>query len=245
MRLRECESPRLSPSIRGQFKSALASVLLLCFPALLPAAVTAVHVVDRFDVLSGKSFGTAGPYEAIRARVEFAVDPKLPANRIITDLDLAPKNAEGLVEFCADLFVLKPRDPKTGNGTALVEISNRGGKALLGTFDFAHVPLKVDSPEAFGDRFLLEQGYTLVWIGWEFDVPPGEDLAALYHAPALATEHRWLSHSPARRDRNGRAMRARTLFRWVTVRKSDTRWPTLPRPTTNFTSATRWLLSER
>lgn len=180
MRLHESKRPRLSVFIRGHFKFALASALLLFLPALLPAAVTAVHVVDRFDVLSGKSFGTAGPYEAIRARVEFAVDPKLPANRIIADLDLAPKNAEGLVEFSADLFVLKPRDPKTGNGTALVEISNRGGKGLLSTFDFGRGLLKVDSPEAFGDRFLLEQGYTLVWIGWEFDVPPGEDLMHMY-----------------------------------------------------------------
>ncbi|MGA7409218.1 MAG: hypothetical protein WBW33_01970, partial [Bryobacteraceae bacterium] len=159
-----------------RLRFALPGLLVLVLPALLPAAVTAVHVIDRADVLNGKPFGKTGPYEAIRARVEFAVDPKLPANRIIADIDLAPKDDQGLVEFSADLYVLKPRDPKTGNGTALVEISNRGGKGLLGTFDFARGPLKLDSPDAFGDGFLLEQGYTLVWIGWEFDVPPGEDL---------------------------------------------------------------------
>ncbi len=170
-----------------RFRRALASLLLLGLPSLLPAAVTAVHVLERADVLNGKPFGKTGPYEAIRARVEFAVDPKLAANRIITDIDLAPKNEHGLVQFSADLFVLKPRDPKTGNGTALVEISNRGGKALLGTFDFARAPLKLDSAEAFGDEFLLEQGFTLVWIGWEFDVPPGESLMHLY-AP-IATQN--------------------------------------------------------
>ena len=163
-----------------RFRSALASVLLLALPALLPAAVTAVHVIDRADVLNGKPFGKTGPYEAIRARVEFAVDPRLPANRIIADIDLAPKNEQGLVEFSADLYVLKPRDPKNGNGTALVEISNRGGKGLLSTFDFARGAVKVDSPEAFGDGFLLEQGFTLVWIAWEFDVPSGENLMHLY-----------------------------------------------------------------
>jgi hypothetical protein len=168
---------------------ALHGVLLLVIPALLPAllpaAVTAVHVIDRADVLNGKAFGKAGPYEAIRARVEFTVDPKLAANRIIADIDLAPKNAQGLVEFSADLYVLKPRDPKNGNGTALVEISNRGGKGLLSTFDFARGPLKLDSPEAFADGFLLEQGFTLVWIGWEFDVPPGENLMHLYAPIAM------------------------------------------------------------
>jgi hypothetical protein len=160
-------------------------LLLLClsFFAALPhplfAAVCEVHVIEREDVLNGKAFGPAGPYEAIEARVKFAVDPKLAPNRIITDLDLAPVDAAGLVEFEADLFVLKPRDPAKGNGTALLEISNRGGKGLLGTFDFARGALDVNSPEAFGDGFLLEQGYTLVWIGWEFDIPPGANLLHL------------------------------------------------------------------
>ena len=62
---------------------------------------------------------------------------------------------------------MKPRDSAKGNGTALFEISNRGGKALLGTFQA-------------GDNFLLEHGFTLVWVGWEFDVPPGKELLRLY-----------------------------------------------------------------
>ncbi len=160
-------------------------LFLLCLslfaivPRPLAAAVREVQVIEREDVLQGKPFGAAGPYEAIKARVKFAVDPKLELNRIVTDLDLAPRNAEGLVEFEADLFVLKPRDPTKGNGTALLEISNRGGKGLLGTFDFAQGTLDVNSPETFGDDFLLDRGYTLVWIGWEFDIPPGTNLLHL------------------------------------------------------------------
>ncbi len=114
-------------------------------------AVTSVEVVERTP-------------EHVVAKVHFAVDPKLPQNRIIADIDLAPRNDAGLVEFSADLDVLKPAK---SNGTALVEISNRGGKSLLGVFQL-------------GDTFLLERGYTLVWIGWEFDVPPGKDLLHLY-----------------------------------------------------------------
>ena len=109
-----------------------------------------------------------GPYEKIVAKVHFAVDPKLPANRIVADIDLAPRDENGLVEFSADLFVLKPRDSAQGNGTALFEISNRGGKGLQGTFDFE------------GDNFLLKRGFTLVWVGWEFDVPPKDNLLRLY-----------------------------------------------------------------
>lgn len=124
------------------------------------AAVTSVEPIDRTD-------HPAGGYEHVVAKVHFAVDPKLPQNRIIADIDLAPRNAAGLVEFSADLDILKPRDPAKSNGTALVEISNRGGKSLLGVFQL-------------GDQFLLDHGYTLVWIGWEFDVPPGKDLLHLY-----------------------------------------------------------------
>jgi Alpha/beta hydrolase domain len=124
------------------------------------AAVTSVEVVEHTDYPNGA-------YEHIVAKVHFAVDPKLPQNRIIADIDLAPRNDAGFVEFSADLDVLKPRDSAKGNGTALVEISNRGGKSLLGVFQL-------------GDSFLLEHGYTLVWVGWEFDVPPGKDLLHLY-----------------------------------------------------------------
>jgi Alpha/beta hydrolase domain len=161
-------------------------ILFLCFSfcaivhPLLTAGVQEVKVIERGDVLHGHLFGKAGPYEAIKGRVKFAVDPKLGPNRIITDIDLAPRNKAGLVEFEADLFVLKPRDPAKGNGTALLEISNRGGKGLLGTFDFARGALDLNSPDAFGDGFLLEQGYTLVWIGWECDIPAGPNLLHLF-----------------------------------------------------------------
>jgi hypothetical protein len=125
------------------------------------AAVTSVELVERTDALDGASYGDAGPYEHIVAKVHFAVDPKLAANRIVADIDLAPRNEQGLVEFSADLDVLKPRDSAKGNGTALFEISNRGGKGLLNAFQL-------------GDNFLLEQGFTLVWVGWEFDVPASD-----------------------------------------------------------------------
>ena len=143
---------------------------LLLGAVCLPAAVTKVHLVDRIDVLEGKSFGAAGPYERIRARANFALDPKLEANRIIKDLELAKRNEKGLVEFAADIFVLKPRDPAKGNGSILFEVSNRGGRGLLGMFQQAMPGAETD-PKAYGDAWLMEQGYTLVWVGWQWDVP--------------------------------------------------------------------------
>jgi hypothetical protein len=133
--------------------------------------VTRVYTLDRTDVLAGKPFGKSGPYERIVAKAHFAVDPKLPQNSTIRDLNLAPRNAAGLVEFSADVYVLKPRDPAKGNGTVLFEVSNRGGKGLLGRFNLGSGSAAFESAEAFGDGLLLEEGYTLVWVGWQWDAP--------------------------------------------------------------------------
>ena len=161
------------------------------FPLLLTscsfAAVTRVEIAERTDILGGASFGTVGPYERITGKIYFEVDPKLAPNRSIADIDLAPRNAQGKVEFSADLYILKPRDPSKGSGTALVEISNRGSKGLLNTFDLAAPSLDPHTPPEFGDNFLLKRGFTLVWVGWEFDVPPAPGLLRLY--TPIATEN--------------------------------------------------------
>lgn len=140
-------------------------ILSLVVPVLLPAALVRIEVSERSDWLDGKPFASVGPYERITGKAYFAVDPNLPANKIIADIAKAPRNEDGLVEFSADFYCLKPRDPAHGNHALLFEVSNRGGKGMEGMF---------------GEDFLLEQGYTLVWLGWEFDVPPGPGLLRLY-----------------------------------------------------------------
>jgi len=155
-------------------------ILSLCLPAWLSAALLRIEVSDRSDVLDGKPFGAAGPYERIAGKAYFAVDPTLPANKIIADLAKAPRNGDGLVEFSADIYCLKPRDPAHGNHAVLFEVSNRGGKGMLSMFDHAAGAHDPRAERDFGDGFLLEQGYTLVWLGWEFDVPPGPGMLRLY-----------------------------------------------------------------
>jgi len=170
-------------------------ILSVCLPALLPAALVRIEVSERGDVQDGKSFASAGPYERIVGKAYFTVDPNLPANKIVTDIAKAPRNEDGLVEFSADFYCLKPRDPHHGNHAVLFEVSNRGGKGMLGTF---------------GDDFLQEQGYTLVWLGWEFDVPPGPNALRLYAPVAqgitgLVRSEITLDHKETRRslgDRN-------------------------------------------
>ncbi len=161
----------------------LLGIVLLC--ALTAGAeVHQTYFVERTDVLGGRSLGSAGPYERIIANVIFQLDPANQANRIITDIDLAPRNEDGLVEFSADLYVLKPRDPSRGNGTMLFDVLNRGRKIMLGTFNMAPSSLDPRTDEELGDGFLMEQGYTLVWLGWQFDVPKRDSLMKL--RPAVA-----------------------------------------------------------
>ncbi len=169
-------------------------LLSLCLlPLLLSAAVSKVHLVERGDVLDGRAFGSAGPYERVYARAYFNVDPALSANRIVRDLDKAKRNEAGLVSFSADVFVLKPRDPALGNGTILFEVSNRGGKGLSGMFQsstaaLAHQGPAANDPKAYGDQWLLAQGYTLVWVGWQWDVPVGDALLRVYPPVAEGVE---------------------------------------------------------
>ncbi|HSP70118.1 MAG TPA: alpha/beta hydrolase domain-containing protein [Bryobacteraceae bacterium] len=145
------------------------------FAGFLQAAVTRVDVTETTDL--------AG-YERIAGKVYFAVDPKLPANRAIADIDLAPRNAAGLVEFSADLLVLRPKDAAKRNGTAFLEIANRGSQPFLGALNIG-AGRSARTEQDLGDRFMLDRGFTLVWVGWQFDANPGPNSVKLY-APVLA-----------------------------------------------------------
>jgi len=148
--------------------------------APVSAEVVRIDVKSRADVLAGQSFGTAGPYEKLSGRIYFAADPLNDANRIIADIDKAPKNAAGRVEFSSDFYLIKPKDPARGNGTLLYEVSNRGGKGMLGFFNRASGSLDPQTAGEFGDGFLLEQGFTLLWVGWQFDPPLRDGLVRVY-----------------------------------------------------------------
>jgi hypothetical protein len=157
------------------------SVVALVAAMAIPtrAEVTRVDVISRQDVLGGKPFGTVGAYEKIIGKVYFAVDPNNPHNKIIVDLDKAPRNAQGKVEFSADLFILRPKDAAKGNGALIFDVPNRGNRGVLTTFNRAKASPDPTTEEDFGDGFLFRQGYTVVAVGWEFDIPPRPGLILL------------------------------------------------------------------
>ena len=130
-------------------------------------ATSARAEVTRVEIVSRADLPYAG-YEKIVGRVFFAVDPANPRNRVIVDIDKAPRNANGRVEFSADFYAIRPKTG--GNGVAIVDVVNRGNRV---TRMFNRVTAGSD-PDV-GDGFLLRRGFTVIAVGWEFDLPAGGD----------------------------------------------------------------------
>ena len=147
-------------------RSAQSVLLVLLLPALVNAEVSRVEITSRRDVAGGRSFGPSGPYERITGKLHFLIDPANRRNQVIVHLDKAPRNGAGRVEMSADLVILRPRDPGRGNGIALFDIVNRGGTVALTAFNG---PVTTTPDGEAGDGFLLNRGYTIVQVGWEFD----------------------------------------------------------------------------
>ena len=147
------------------------ALLSLLLATISRGSVEVVHIKERTDLAGGKAFGTVGPYERLTATVHFRVDPKLAQNQRIVDLALAPVDDDGFVKFSADLLVLKPRDPSKGNGTAIIDVVNRGRILSLSAFNRASSSLDPQKEAELGDGLLMELGFTIVAIGWQWDTP--------------------------------------------------------------------------
>jgi len=171
----------------GFRRAALVGALLLTIMAGLVAPGRAEARITRIQItrvesptFEGTSFGTVGQYEKLVGRVYGEVDPSDPKNAIIADISLAPRNAAGLVEYSTDLVILRPADQSRGNHRVLYDMNNRGGKfALLylndGPGSFPLPPNDPTTAADAGNGFLMRQGYTVVWSGWDATVPAGNN----------------------------------------------------------------------
>ncbi|MGD8699269.1 MAG: alpha/beta hydrolase domain-containing protein [Gemmatimonadales bacterium] len=173
--------------MRARILTPLLAVSAIVGPATASAEVVRIEIVSREDILDGRDFGPFGPYEKLVGKVYFAFDPANPMNTRIVDLDKAPRNAAGFVEAWANFVVLRPKRIVPGGGVALLEVSNRGGKASLSYFNGAARSLDPVDPEHFGDGLLMRLGLTVIWVGWQHDVPLREGLLRL-HVPVATGE---------------------------------------------------------
>ena len=178
-----CAASSAARSTHRNERNKRRGVLSLLVPiALFAAATTADARITRIDITSvqsptfeGTSFGTVGTYEKLRGRAFGELNPSDGRNAVITDIQLAPRNARGMVEYSMDIYILKPINLANGNHKLFIEVNNRGNK-LFGNFNGA-VGLSNDPTTLadVGDAFLMKQGYTLAWSGWDPSAPAGNN----------------------------------------------------------------------
>ena len=133
--------------------SAAVSVVMLV-PAASLGQVTRIDLqVVESPALDGERFGEVGNYERLRGTVYGAVDPADPRHREIVNLDQAPRNARGRVEYSTTVEIYRPVDMSRWNRTLYHTVPNRGGAGV-------------------GPPALLERGFALVRVGWKGDLVP-------------------------------------------------------------------------
>jgi len=131
------------------------------------ARVTKIVLAPATHPYGMTMFGTVGQYEQLDGTAYGEVDPEDPVNRVIQDIELAPRNERGMVEYSTVVSILKPVTMNNSNRAMLLEIVNRGNKLDPG---FYNVGVSGTAPA--GDGFLENQGFTLVWAGWQADLTP-------------------------------------------------------------------------
>ncbi len=153
------------------------------------ARITRFEIVKTEPAFGGKSFGDAGSYEHLVGRVFGELDPADPANAIIQDISLAPRNTRGMVEYSTDVELLKPVDMARANRILFFEVDNRGNKLAPIFFNegVAGGVAERNGLTSPGDGWLMRQGYTMIWFGWEMDVRPGMNRLGM--PPVVARNH--------------------------------------------------------
>src|SRR5215212_4848816 len=98
-------------------KASFTLLVLAAFASFAEARVDRVEILSRSDMLDGKAFGDAGAYEKLVGKVHFAVKPEDAPNKLIVDLEKAPRNADGEVEFASDFYLLRTKDAARASGS--------------------------------------------------------------------------------------------------------------------------------
>ena len=163
----------------SRWRSAIVLVCLAMLTSLLlPAAasIKGITITSRAPWSGAATSISAARYEKIEGNVLFAIDPTASSNAAIADVRLAPRDADGLVEFSSKFVMLRPLRPVSRRRSIVLEVLNRGHSQANGLF-FSTQPgttFKVEALERvkLQDAFLLEQGFAVVWLGWQFDLSP-------------------------------------------------------------------------
>ncbi|HEX3763445.1 MAG TPA: alpha/beta hydrolase domain-containing protein [Kofleriaceae bacterium] len=174
---------------RTAIKTLLAAAIgCLCAPSIASARVTRIEITQiESPTFGGATFGATGAYEKLVGRAFGEVDPRALENRDIVDLDLAPRNAHGMVEYDTGIIILRPIDPAKGNHRLFYEVTNRGVILSLAALNASPNGSTTNPTTAdAGNGFLMREGYTMLYTGWDLS--------------AVGT---FASHYPVATERNG------------------------------------------
>lgn len=134
---------------------AVAGALLIA--AAADARVTKITIDSTTSLDNGTVYGPAGAYQVLRGTAYGEIDPTDRHNVGITDIPLAPRNANGKVEYKAQFAIHKPVDVSKATGTLVYNVPNRGGIAI---------------PYTAGDTsFLWRRGDIVLNSAWQGDMP--------------------------------------------------------------------------
>ncbi|GIT69375.1 MAG: hypothetical protein Ct9H300mP27_04790 [Chloroflexota bacterium] len=132
--------------------------------------VTGIDIKSRVPFAEGKFFGVLVLMNRLTARYVTRLTLTIPPKEAITDIKLAPTNSLGRVEFTADFRLAIPSDLSKSNRRLFLDILNRGKNSAYRNLNSAP-DVAPDAPTEPGNGFLMEEGYSIAWCGWQHDVP--------------------------------------------------------------------------
>ena len=133
--------------------------------------ITAIEITARTPFVGGAAFGATGAYERLDGIAIGELDSSHPGNAGIVNIDKAPRNARGRVEYRSDICILRPAVPEKGNGRILYEVNNRGRIMLFANLCAGKVGNQPQTAADLGNALPLKLGFTLVWSGWDPGAP--------------------------------------------------------------------------
>jgi hypothetical protein len=163
---------------------ALLLALVIGMAGSANARLTEIGVQKVEPFADGASFGEAGAYVRVSGVARGELDPADPRNRGIVNLERAPRNARGNVDYEVEWFMLRPADAGRGNGRLIYDVTNRGRKFLLHwVLDApAQAVSAVNDPRTekdAGNSLLFRRGYSMLWSGWDPDAPKSNNGMAM------------------------------------------------------------------
>jgi hypothetical protein len=153
-----------------------------------PGNVPRIEITERLSpVFDGRVFGPVGAYECLTGTIHGELDPLHPLNATIVNLDKAPRNASGQVEYRSDFTLMTPTDLARGNGWLLYDVPNRGNKVALTRLNRGADGNRPATAAHAGDGFLMRHGFSVLWSAWQTRVPAGADRLNAHFPTVTAT----------------------------------------------------------